>query len=169
MPEPLTFVSHDMVHFGDYYTWVDLKYFAIQPEASDVSLLTSLIAHTQYHDHYAGQDPTEQTHHSLHGPYRLDAITPGLFQPVSVEAARDELRRWVESWVVPEEDGPEIDARLTAEVLPKLAGDAIFRLPDIREGAEHDWGWVVGQSGFHETVAIDRAAEMLTLIVASDD
>jgi hypothetical protein len=60
MPEPLTFVSHDMVHFGDYYTWVDLKYFAIQPEASDVSLLTSLITHAQYHDHYAGQDPTSR-------------------------------------------------------------------------------------------------------------
>ena len=40
---------------------------AIQSEPSKLMLLTRLIEHEQYHDHYAGQDPTEQSHHSLHG------------------------------------------------------------------------------------------------------
>jgi hypothetical protein len=42
-------------------------------------------------------------------------------------------------------------------------------LEDLRATAEHEWGWVVGQGGFHEFVAIDRPAERLRLIVASDD
>lgn len=171
MTEPLIFVSHELVHFNvfRYDTWVDLKYFAIQPAAPDDVLLASLIGHEQYHDHYAGEDPTEQTHHSLHGPYRLEAVTPRSFKVVSAESARKELMEWMTSWVVQEEDGPEVEAMLSAEVLPELDAGSIFRLPDLRESAEHEWGWVVGQTGFHEIVKIDRAAGLLTLLVASDD
>lgn len=169
MPSPVTFVSHDIVHFRPYDTWVDLKYFAIQTDVPDQSLLAHLIEHEQYHDHYAGQDPSEQSDHSLHGPYRLAAITPGVFRAVPAQAAREELRGWVSSWGDPEEDGPEVEATLAAEVLPKLDGDLILRLPDLRESAEHEWGWVVGNTGFHEIVNIDRASAMLTLLVASDD
>lgn len=169
MPGPVTFVRHDLVHFRPYDTWVDLKCFAIQPEESDRSLLAHLIEHKQYHDHYAGQDPTEQSHHSLHGPYRLDAITPGVFESVTSEAASAELRNWVASWIAEEEDGPKVEATMAAAVLPRLTGDAIFRLPDLRETSEHDWAWVVGTSGFHEVVIVERAASMLTLLVASDD
>jgi len=163
-------VSHESVHFNvfGYDTWVDLKYFEIRPEESDVELLTALIAHEQYHDHYAGQDPTEQTHHSLHGPYRLEAVTPGSFQAVSADSARDELMKWASSWVQ-DDDGPQVEAMLAAEVLPGVDGDAVLRLPDLRQTAEHDWGWVVGASGFHEIVAINRSSQMLTLLVASDD
>jgi hypothetical protein len=55
----LIFVSHDSVHFNvfGYDTWVDLKYFEIQPEESDVELLEALIAHEQYQDHYAVRTP----------------------------------------------------------------------------------------------------------------
>jgi hypothetical protein len=92
-----------------------------------------------------------------------------VFEPVPAQAAGEELRGWVSSWVAAEEDGPEVEATLAAEVLPKLDGDSILRLPDLRESAEHEWGWVVGHTGFHEIVIIDRAAAMLTLLVASDD
>jgi hypothetical protein len=163
MSAPVTFVSHDIVHFRPYDTWVDLKYFAIRSEASDTTLLAHLIEHEQYHDHYAGQDPT-----SLHGPYRLDAITPATFESVSSQAAREELRGWVSSWVDPE-DGPEVEATLAAEILPRLDGDALLRLPDLRQSAEHEWGWVVGNAGFIEVVIIDGEPAMLTLLVASDD
>jgi hypothetical protein len=73
-----------------------------------------------------------------------DAITPGVFEPVPAQAAAEELRGWVSSWVVPEEDGPEVEATLAAEVLPKLDGDSILRLPGPRASAEHERGWVVG-------------------------
>ena len=170
MTELLLFVSHELVHFNilGYDTWVDLKFFEIRPEASDIALLTSLTAHEQYHDHYAGQDPTEQTHHSLHGPYRVEAVARVSFQAVSADSARDELMKWAWSWVQ-EADGPQAEAMLAAEVLPRVEGDAVFRLPDLRQTDQHDWGWVVGVSGFHEIVAIDRSSRLLTLLVASDD
>jgi len=169
--EPLLFVGHELVRFRalGYYTWVDLKYFEIQPEVSDVALLTSLIAHEQYHDHYAGQDPTEQAQNSLHGPYRLEAITPRTFQAVSANSARGELMEWLFSWAVRDEHRSQAEAMLTADVLAKVAGEAVFRLPDLRKTAEHDWGWVVGLSRFHEFVAVDRSSRLLTLLVASDD
>lgn len=169
MSEPVAFVGHDLVRFRPYRTWVDLKYFAIRPEASSYTVLADLIGHEQYHDHYAGQDPTDQSHHALHGPYRLEAITPAEFQLVSAQAAREELRDWAFSWVVPDKDGPAVEAKLVAEVLPKLEGGSIYRLRDLRETAEHEWGWVVGHAGFYEFVIIDPAAKELTLLVASDD
>ena len=99
----------------------------------------------------------------------MDAITPGVFESVTSEAASAELRNWVASWIAEEEDGPKVEATMAAAVLPRLTGDAIFRLPDLRETSEHDWAWVVGTSGFHEVVIVERAASMLTLLVASDD
>lgn len=83
--------------------------------------------------------------------------------------ARDEMRSWLSSWVDWEDDVPAVEATLASEVLPRLEGDSIFRLPDLRTSAEHDWGWVVGHAGFHEFVIVDRSAGLLTLIVASDD
>jgi len=170
MLESLTFVSHELVNFRPFDTWVDLKYFAIEPEAPDHSLLAGLIEHVQYHDHYAGQDPSEQSQNDLHGPYRLDAIAAGVFEPVSGMSAGQELRRWTSSWADPhDEDRSEVEAKLAAEVLPHLDGDSVLRLPGLRQTAEHEWGWVVGNAGFHEFVVINRAAAMLTLLVASDD
>lgn len=131
--------------------------------------MAALIEHEQYRDHYAGQDPADQSDHSLHGPYRLEAITPAVFRTLTAEAARRQLRTWVSSWVDFEDDGPEVEEKLATEVLPKVTGDTVLRLPDLRDSAEHEWGWVVGRTGFHEFVIIDRAAAMLTLLVASDD
>jgi len=170
MSEVVTFVSHELVIFRPFDTWVDLKFFEIQTEAPDHSLLARLIEDVQYHDHYAGQDPSEQSQNDLHGPYWLDAITAEVFEPVSGASAGQELREWVSSWADPQdEDRPEVEAKLAADVLPHLDGDSILRLPDLRQTAEHEWGWVVGNAGFHEFVVINRAAATLTLLVASDD
>jgi hypothetical protein len=58
---------------------------------------------------------------------------------------------------------------LASEVLPRVSAESIFRLPDPRGTAEHDWGWVVGVQGFHELVVIDRGSLGLTFLVASDN
>ncbi len=118
----LTFVSHHLVQFSvfRYDTWVDLKHFATAPDASDHALLAALLKHDQYYDHYTGEDPSEQTHHVLHGPYRLEAITRETFEPVSQTAAQQEIMDWVASWVVQDEDGPQVEAMVTSDVLPWL-------------------------------------------------
>jgi hypothetical protein len=38
----------------------------------------------------------------------------------------------------------------------------------MRDEAEHEWGWVIGQGGFREFVLVDRDGG-ISLVVASDD
>jgi hypothetical protein len=56
------------------------------------------------------------------------------------------------------------------EVYPRIA-DATgrYRLPDLRDTAQHDWGASVGADGFYEFVLIDRHTNVVALVVASDD
>ena len=46
--------------------------------------------------------------------------------------------------------------RLTSE------GNRLYELPDLRQTAKHDWGWVIGVDSFVEIVAIDRGSSTLT-------
>lgn len=148
------------------FCWVDIKRFVIDDDGSDEDLLATLIRHRQYQDHYAGQDPTQQAQHNLHGPYRLEAITPAVFEPSTPEQAREIIQSWADN---PQPQPPHIRHRVEQRVYPLLSSGTLYRLPDLRATAQHEWGWVVGFAGFHEFVAIDRAAATLTLIVASDD
>jgi hypothetical protein len=164
------FAGHELVNFREFgaYTWVDLKHFTIGPDDPDTSLLSVLISDDHYRDHYAAPHETQGPPHGLHGPYKLEAITPAVFRAVPTAKVQQELRCWVSSWV----DADRLPAAmeiLDARVLGHVQGSSIFRLPDMRATASHEWGWVVGQTGFHEFVAIDRYGGTLTLIVASDD
>lgn len=154
-----------MVHLDDgTYAWVSIRRFRVADvEEDDRALLDALIAHPEYRDDYAGggADPTNE----IHGPYRLGAITPETFEVSS----SDEARRVIQEWA--DEDEPQslqTQDRLRQIVYPLLRG-TIYRLPDLRAHAEHEWGWVVGLRGFHEFVVIDRGDRTLALVVASDD
>jgi len=163
----LTFVDHELVHLDEgTYCWVDIKRFVIgDVNADDRSLLAALIADRRYRDHYAGQEPLEQDQDDLHGPYWLRAITPEMFEV----SRRDEAERTIRSWAdEPESQSVETQTRLRDAVYPLLTG-TIYRLPDLRDQAQHEWGWVVGTGGFHEFVAVDRDQQTLVLLVASDD
>ena len=165
----LTFLDHQLVVFKPYFHWVDIKRFAVDPTSSDRDLFSALIGSPEYHDHYAGQATEEQDHHSLHGPYELGAISPGVYEQSNPEEARVHLRRWLSAWLDGEQERVEVLAQFNDLVLPRLGGDTVYRLPDLRSTAEHEWGWVVGVDGFHEFVVMDRASRLLTLLVASDD
>jgi hypothetical protein len=85
--------------------------------------------------------------------------------PMTRRDARQTLHRWANEW-----DGATAESHASVlaasrSVLPD--GAVAFRLIDLRESAQHDWGWVLGD--FHEFVAIDRSTDTLTLVVASDD
>ncbi|AHH99876.1 hypothetical protein GCM10010174_89890 [Kutzneria viridogrisea] len=147
----IQFEGQEIVHLAKgTYRWVDIKRFRCDGAPRD--LLAELIAHPQYRDHYAGPPADEQGEHSLHGPYRLEAITVDSFEPTTpVEACRV-LRAWT--------DDPALD-----RVYPMLDNGTVHAL---RATVHHEWGWVVGGlGGFHEFVVI--APPGLTLIVASDD
>ena len=163
----LEFVDHELVHLDEgTFHWVDIKRFRIiSGAADDRALLAALVGHGQYRDHYAGQAPEEQSQDDLHGPYWVRAISAETFEISS----RDEAERTIQTWA--DEDEPQsapTQSRLRDTVYPLLSG-AIYRLPNLRDKAEHEWGWVVGQDGFHEFVAVDREKETLVILVASDD
>jgi hypothetical protein len=163
----LTFVGCELVHLDEgTYCWVNIKRFAIgDVDADDRSLLAALIGDRQYCDHYAGQDPAEQDQHDLHGPYWLRAIKPESFQASSREEAEQTIQTWADD---PEPQSAHTQARLRGTVYPLLNGK-IYRLPDMRDHAAHEWGWVVGSGGFHEFVVINRDHRTVALVVASDD
>jgi hypothetical protein len=77
------------------------------------------------------------------------------------------IRTWADYTVPLTEDD---SAAMEREVYPRIAeATSLYELPDLRETAQHDWGYVVGLDGFHEFVLINRHTSNLALLVASDD
>jgi hypothetical protein len=145
--------------------WVDIKVFGLPVDLDDRTALASMITHVRYRDSYASADFEDAK--TIHGPYRLDAITPQTFTVADPAEAEGLIRTWAEYYgrwydVDREAMHREVYARIHRAAV-------IYQLPDIRANAQHDWGDVVGGDGFHEFVVIDRAAGELALVVASDD
>jgi hypothetical protein len=146
--------------------WVNIKRFTLRDAGIDgVDVLSLLLRHACYRDSYAGTTDKETA--SVHGPYRLDAIRAEAFVPLEPESAVAKLRTWAE------QDAPLDDVtreRLERKLYPRvLAATECYQLDGLGEESQHDWGWVVGQTGFVELVLINRAVQSLELVVASDD
>lgn len=148
------------------FQWVSIKRFEANGDLADAELLAALISHPQYHDHYAGGDPAEQGPHNLHGPYDLAHITSASFVPTTAATGRHVIQSWADS-LCPQP--AEVRKELAEQVFAVLDSGSVYQLPDLRPTAQHEWGWVVGQLGFHEFVAISQDKATLVLIVASDD
>ncbi|MET9492379.1 hypothetical protein [Nocardia sp. NPDC006630] len=167
MDSPLTFETERSVLLdrGTYH-WARLQTFRIDSARPVSELLTALVAHPRYRDHFATAFEGQGIH-TLHGPYRVECIAADTFRPISSTSARILLQDWADNAGVPV--SREIQAELDTQVFPLLEAPELLQLPDLRPDAQHDWGWVVGVDGFHELVAIDQADRVLTLIVAADD
>src|SRR6266571_5830744 len=84
----LDYSGHVAIHFEDHsYRWIDLKRFSCHPDGRYDEVLAELIGSPQYRDHYLSADSHERDAGSVHGPYRLDAIYPACFQPISPSEA----------------------------------------------------------------------------------
>lgn len=93
--------------------------------------------------------------------------TPGAFTPVSTIVARGILQTWADQFGNP---STGTQAALASNIFGPLEdADSIFRLPSLADGSPYESGWIVGQSCFHEFIAIDRGGKRLNVIVASDD
>ncbi|TRW79338.1 hypothetical protein FK535_22765 [Mycolicibacterium sp. 018/SC-01/001] len=145
--------------------WVSIKVFTLPDVLDDRDALASLIAHVRYRDSYASSTFTDAK--TIHGPYVLHAITPDTFTAADPALADNEIRTWTELHAVwPPADREAMDREVYARF---RRATALYRLPDIRAWAQHDWGEIVGSDGFHEFVVIDRGSGQLALVVASDD
>jgi hypothetical protein len=126
-------------------------------------MLEALLEHPAYRDDFAS--PEGETELPIHGPYRLDAVTADAFAPISLADAEGILTTWLhDTGVRPEDFDPKL-----MHVFERIrAADIRFYLGDLGEASQHDWGWVVGMTGFHEFVLVGPG-EQVNMIVASDD
>ncbi|EFV12523.2 hypothetical protein HMPREF9336_02603 [Segniliparus rugosus ATCC BAA-974] len=154
------------VNFRRGRCWVHAKLFALPGDVDDRAALGLLLRHVRYRDSYAGSGNLDME--TLHGPYRLSALSVEVFEPLGRSAVESALRAWVERYVSLSE---VCEGQLEREVYPLISSaTSCYRLADLRPAAEHDWGWVVGSvGGFHEFVLIDRVEGSLALVVAADD
>jgi hypothetical protein len=148
------------------YQWVSIKLFRLPDEpVDDREALSLLLRHVRYRDSYASGSFRDSV--SIHGPYCLEAITTGSFTRSDAASAEATIRTWAEQ-VVPV---PDIECdELQRELYPRIRNaSCCYQLANPGKDALHEWGDVVGKTGFHEFVLIDHRAETLALVVASDD
>jgi hypothetical protein len=148
------------------YQWVSIKLFALPSEpVDDHAALNLLLQHVRYRDSYASSVFKDSM--NLHGPYRLDTITTDSFTLSDGASAETTIRTWAEQLTpVPDAACDE----LQRELYPRIRNASrCYRLADPGKDALHDWGDVVGKTGFNEFVLIDRDGGSLALVVASDD
>lgn len=165
--ELLVYQGDEFINFRNHtYQWVRIKLFALPANADDAEVLALLTRHIRYRDSYA--EPEFEDAKTIHGPYWLHAIDPGLFFPVSAADAEALIRTWAE-YAAPLTAGrrSEMEQKLYSRIQEATSR---YQLPDLRETAEHDWGSTVGSiTGFFEFVLINRRAGGVALVVASDD
>lgn len=164
--EQLVFDEHQLIHIHNGgYQFIDVQTFVFTEAVDDRAAIELLIGHVRYRHGYASQEYRDAK--LIHGPYWLAAITWESFSKVSAVAAAALISIWANhDAVMPDSDYPVMNAQVFG---PLEEATSIYQLADLRATAEHDWGYVVCLSGFHEFVVINRHTTRLRLIVATDD
>ena len=82
----LRVVANTLLRFRSDRRWIDVKHFVFPGDPTDLELLALLVGHRQFRDDYIGSGPRDS---GVHGPYRLEAVTPDRYERVdAVEATR---------------------------------------------------------------------------------
>ncbi|WP_458318200.1 hypothetical protein [Mycolicibacterium brisbanense] len=166
----LRLTDDTLVHLAPgMYDWCMLLAFAFDGQPAATQLIAAVLEHPRWRDDCMSPwtGPCD-----VHGPYRLETIGVEGFQRCTVATAWDILVNWPATDLNPWVSESLLLSReiLGAWVAPLLvSADELFQLAVPREGNEHEFGWVVGQRGFHEFIAIDHARSTLTVIIATDD
>ena len=170
----LRLLSSDTVHMDEgTFMWVHLTHFAVETAQDDRSLLASLIANPGYAYDYASPFNAEAviTEPAVHGRWWRGRVHPELFELCTAADAGSLLHGWVEDQDRTDPNhrqSPEAHQRLQ-DVCTLLRSGDLYKLRNPGAEDEHDYGWVTGNTGFHEFVVIDRSSRSLHLVVASDD
>jgi len=161
----LEYAGHAVIHFADHsYRWIHLKRFSRQGDGPYDDALAELIGSPQYRDHYLSPDSHEHDAGSVHGPYRLDAIYPACFQPISSSEAGEAVRAFCR--LDPGPPAAEVLDRVETLVLSPIRDAACYRLRDIPD-ARHETGWILRD--FRELVGIHHDAGQVVLVVMASD
>jgi hypothetical protein len=157
--------GESMVRIRDgSYRWIVVKRFVIpraEPRAA-VDALGVLIGHPAYWDDYLGGNGI--TPH-IHGPYRLDAISPEEFRSSDATRAIATLEHWLHRGGHVADD--QLDGNLPDVHRLINEADTCYQLPDLGEAAHNDIGFILDKP-FIEFVLVGPE-DRLVLIVASGD
>ena len=145
------------------YRWVDIKRFRLSTAPpTDEFVLRFLISADQFADDYAGGGM--ESVGEIHGPYRLDRITPDSYEHLDATAAIGVLDGWArQHGSLPAPLAKALEEQLYA---PIRTATGLYRLKELGEDEWHDF---VVHGEFYELVVIDRARCTLSLVVAADD
>ena len=145
------------------FRWVDVKRFRLcAAPPADEFVLRLLIRAEQFADDYAGggMEPVGE----IHGPYRLDRITPDSYEHLDATAAVGVLDGWARQYgSLPAPLAKALEKQLYA---PIRTATSLYRLKELGEDERHDF---VVHGEFYELVVIDRTRCTLSLLVAADD
>lgn len=154
---------------GPGQPWIDTKVFRPVSDAPIAvpQAVQALLAHPEYRDHYCSPENVSAGG-ELHGPYWADRILASDFIELSSSECESVLLTWSGRWGDDPSGEPTAKAHHVIEAALTLIHGAAHRryLRDLRDEAEHDWGFVLGD--FHEFVLLSPDGS-INLVVASDD
>lgn len=168
--EQHTFTSLDK----NTFMWVDHFVFSIDSTLSDGEILAGLLSSADYaHDFaspYRYRADVGFEDRPIHARWMADLLTVEMFTRVDPADARQSIHSWIDDEMLEPPQTPRTHSRVDAVLDRAFGSGETYRL-DVPEGEElmHDYGFVVGATGYQEYVTIDRASETMHLLAASDD
>jgi hypothetical protein len=132
------------------YRWIVTRVFTTDSLADSTAeeILTVLSDEPGYRFGYDQPDGIDTD--PIHGPYRLDALSPAVFDHVTAAQSEDILRKWLDYFV--EQDGPLDESKIQGD--PGAAfdlvrsADACYYLRDLGPDAWRPLGGIVGKWDF---------------------
>ncbi|MBX9579658.1 MAG: hypothetical protein K2X87_05055 [Gemmataceae bacterium] len=161
----LEYAGHRLIGFDDHsYRWVSVKRFVWDGRGDDRDVLAASVGDRHYRDSYLALDSDEQDSGDVHGPYRVAALGPGSFEPVTPGQAAGVVEEFCRLHDSP--PAPVVRRAIEAEVLSRFPDASCYQLPP-RPEAEHDWNFILME--FREVVVLSRkAGEALLVVMAID-
>lgn len=146
------------------FRWISVTELFMPPDGPTAAheRLSALIGHPAY---WYGYISPRAVQLGIHGPYRLEEITPEAFQPLNATAAHRALNDWLLQYGPLPNDSNDADLDRVRRLIHEATSR--FMLPDLGEAAQHEVGWIL-HSGFCELVLLGPG-DAVTLIVASGD
>jgi hypothetical protein len=152
------------------YRWITTRIFTTDSLADSTAeeVLTVLLDEPGYRFGYDSPDGIAKD--PIHGPYRLDALSPAVFDQLTAAQSEDILRSWLDYFV--ERDGPLDESKIQGDLNAAFdlihSANACYYLRDLGEDAWRPMGGIVGKWGFHEFVLVGPD-DRVTVMSAGDD
>ena len=165
----LNLESHALLRLPGPGPWVDIKVFRYaDPPEDPVIAVAHLLAHPEYRDDYCSPENTSAGG-PRHGPYWADRMTAGDFTLMALADCEETLHAWVQglySGDLPATERQQVDSVLRRCIALMAQADHRLYLRQMRDEAEHDWGWVLGD--FHEFVLLCSDGSLQVLVASAD-